>query len=124
MTLNEAENEKSLSIIKETYDYQRFSSNKKLKNNNRVKYLAWRKLNYCENLPLVEVRRLGDKLKIVGDVDSYYAAVMTKSSVCYYETFTDKINTHRRSLQLSEDEVASMVSTMNLYEALLSEEKN
>ncbi|TSO25410.1 hypothetical protein [Lactobacillus sp. LL6] len=79
-------------------------------------------MNYHESLPLVEVRKLGVKLKIVGDMDSYYAAVMTKSPVYYYETFTDKMSVHRQNLQLSKEEIAKMVSTMNLYEALLEEE--
>lgn len=117
------ESDTNLSVIKETRDYSKFIPNRELKNSKRVKYLTWRKIYYFQPLPIIEVRRKGDKFEVVGDMDSYYAAVMSNSEICYYESFNTDTVAYKRTLQLSEDEIDWMVTTMQLYEALLSEEE-
>lgn len=111
--------------IKLTYDYNKFIPNKEYRNYDRVQFLIWRKMNRSKSLPLVEVRKIKGKLKIVGDMDSYYAAVETKSPIYYYESFMPSVQPQKRDLYLSQEDIVKLTSTIQLYEAILDEgEKN
>lgn len=73
--------------IKKTTDYKKFQPEPKDINSSRINYLLSRVYKNHISLPLIEVKTVDDKLEVINDQDSFYAAQHAKSPIYYYETF-------------------------------------
>lgn len=73
--------------IKKTTDYEKFQPEPLYMNSTRINYLLSRVYKDHKSLPLIEVKKVGDKLEVINDQDSFYAAQHAKLPIYYYETF-------------------------------------
>lgn len=82
--------------IMESQDYGRFIENKDCKNYYRAIFLvgAYRTKN-IDSLPLVEVKEEGNKLRIIGDQDSFMAAELLGIPVRFYKSIRSAENQYQ-----------------------------
>ncbi|KRL81249.1 hypothetical protein FC57_GL000780 [Lactobacillus ultunensis DSM 16047] len=76
-----------VTVVRKSYEYDKFEPDTYFRNDLRADYLMLRYLQDDIPLPVLEIKQGYQKLIIINDQDSFYAAKALKRPVYYYETF-------------------------------------
>lgn len=115
-------NDEIVGRIRKTYDYDKFITEDQYENKTRVMWLVYQsdKISNISRLPLVEVKPEGEKLRVVGDLDSFKAAKEMHLPVYYFNALAPVFQ-YKRRLDLDETDIWDLLDAVNWYKTLEKE---